>query len=978
MSKQCTVPRGEAIVKGDAVCVMGFDPANNRPTVKKATRDNLATSNTVFGVAEDDAAGGSVVVLVAGEVAENAITSLGAGKSNIVATDIHNATAANQCRLIRVVRPDGSEYVAGTCDENGNLVVQPRASRETSNPHVFNARSYGALGDGAADDGAAITNAVSAIAASGGNLFFPSGTYSVANELVIPPHVHVTFEEGAMLAPAGAAVTIQGPVTCHPAQRVFGGTGVNKPITQVGPGPAATVRGSPSGHYSVVVTIHTPGGLPAPLGTATFTYSLNGGLDSFPESTTAASVALPSTGLTIDFGASPPDFGDGTTYTWTSQAPMTFGPAAFERFNVRNFGAVPDYDPRTRIGTDNLPFFQAALAAMAASGNRSAKLVADGHFFLSDTLVLTQTIVLEGTAMNEPPPFPPSRSTPGTLLAFPKNVTGIRIRSADLHDNPHASAEKTVLRNLTLWCEERDAMGDGVRSTIGFSAENVTIENFAGDGFHVTAGLEESGLDGNVIGTGLRHCVVGGCGRDGFHFEGGNANACVIEGCSGLKNGRSGFFDATFGNTYLGCLAEGNLGPNFITDLDSNASVFINCWSEAGSPPSQFHGQPTIISGKIGGHPDYMTQDSSAFILEHGVATRAPLVYQNYQRNNHGTKPFRISLGDASETTQGPGTQMIALNWATLDATGNPEDSTWLRYLDGDEPDFIPRRRHWWGLINNDFGYRHLIRFPTMLTNARQPAPWFPNGIFLGRDDDGLADDPPKVLFTAAPEPPKAQYNSSSSPITYERGDVVWNSKPSAGGPMGQVCIASGTLTGTPFVGVQTDVPVNLGDTTVKLNQVDGLASGQYITMGGGTDVYTVVKVTPANSTIDISPGALANVPLREAIAFSLARFATIGSVRGTVTVDVTVTTALDASYETIKLIGSLAADTTITVPSEDGWSARFLDLTTRNGHELKVNAATSPGMADFALTNGQTQRLYIEDDVSVSVYNIRPEGPSA
>src|SRR5262252_7252785 len=95
MSKQCTVPNGETIAEGDAVCVIGFDTANNRPTVKMATRDNLATSRTVFGVAEENAAGGSVFVLVAGEVAENAITSLGAGRSNIVATDIHNATAAN-------------------------------------------------------------------------------------------------------------------------------------------------------------------------------------------------------------------------------------------------------------------------------------------------------------------------------------------------------------------------------------------------------------------------------------------------------------------------------------------------------------------------------------------------------------------------------------------------------------------------------------------------------------------------------------------------------------------------------------------------------------------------------------------------------------------------------------------------------------------------------------------------------------------
>jgi len=190
MAKKCTVPGGETIAKGDTVCVIGFDTAKNRPTVKRATRDNLATSKTIFGVAKDDAAGGSVFVLVAGEVAENAVTSLGAGNSRIIATDINNATAANQCRLIRIDRPDGSEFVVGTCDEDGNLALQPRASRDTSNLHVFNVRSYGALGDGATDDSAAITNAISTVATSGGRLFFPSGTYSVASNLTIPSHVH--------------------------------------------------------------------------------------------------------------------------------------------------------------------------------------------------------------------------------------------------------------------------------------------------------------------------------------------------------------------------------------------------------------------------------------------------------------------------------------------------------------------------------------------------------------------------------------------------------------------------------------------------------------------------------------------------------------------------------------------------------------------------------------------------------------------
>jgi hypothetical protein len=50
------------------------------------------------------------------------------------------------------------------------------------------------------------------------------------------------------------------------------------------------------------------------------------------------------------------------------------------------------------------------------------------------------------------------------------------------------------------------------------------------------------------------------------------------------------------------------------------------------------------------------------------------------------------------------------------------------------------------------------------------------------------------IRFTAAPiplEPPQAQF--SGTPQTYERGDVLWNSEPSAGAPLGKVCINSGT-----------------------------------------------------------------------------------------------------------------------------------------------------------------------------------------
>lgn len=187
MPTTCTVSDPNNIATGDAVCVVGYDNGNSRPKVAQATAANSATSKTVFGVC---VAGASdtfpVSILVAGEVAKESITSLGAGDSRVIATDINQAAAADQCRLVRVDRPDGSEHVVGTCDENGHTALHPRASLETSPQHVFNVKSYGAVGDGATDDAPAIAAALAAMDPTRpGTLYFPPGTYLHDGDLVI-------------------------------------------------------------------------------------------------------------------------------------------------------------------------------------------------------------------------------------------------------------------------------------------------------------------------------------------------------------------------------------------------------------------------------------------------------------------------------------------------------------------------------------------------------------------------------------------------------------------------------------------------------------------------------------------------------------------------------------------------------------------------------------------------------------------------
>ena len=147
------------------------------------------------------------------------------GLSQVVTVDAN-------ARLAVVARPNGSEFVVGTCDQNGHTAIQPRASRDTSAQHVFNVYSYGAKGDGSPGDEAAIQSAMNAIPASGGRLFFPPGTYAttIGTTLSIPEYIQVDFDEGAVLAPNQSSVTILGRKPTHRLQRIYGGTGGSTPV----------------------------------------------------------------------------------------------------------------------------------------------------------------------------------------------------------------------------------------------------------------------------------------------------------------------------------------------------------------------------------------------------------------------------------------------------------------------------------------------------------------------------------------------------------------------------------------------------------------------------------------------------------------------------------------------------------------------------------------------------------------------------
>jgi hypothetical protein len=476
-----------------------------------------------------------------------------------------------------------------------------------------------------------------------------------------------------------------------------------------------------------------------------------------------------------------------------------------------------------------------------------------------------------------------------------------------------------------------------------------------------------------VIGHGIYTHNEANVGSVSHFNSSGNAGWGVLE-------------DSASGNAYWACHVNAaeqmnlngkpfsGVGPYRAVQSTANGAVFVACYSEMGGNASEIHDPAVIIGGDYGP----------------GVFGDAGRLWG--RRIDH--PKARVMLGEGAAMTE-----IGSIELGSSQFVPGFMPPSYLQLWHGEPPENAPVEDYslTYSFDNADF-------FPAL---AVKPATEGWQRVYsLGRSNDfatlllttantvsrtGRVIPPGKIVFptgwhtrdghrfTARQDVPRAD-NTSSDEHTWECGDRVFrvfDTEDQAPGPEGWICTGNGTLDLIGLAGVQTAAPINKDDVTVKLKKVDGLKTGQYIKTKDGVAVYKIVKITPSDSTIDIAPGASTNIAADEPIKFSPPRFTAFGSVRGIVTIDVTVKTALEESYEMIRLVGSLAAETRITVPSEDGWSACFLDLTTRNGHALKVNAATSPGMADYALSNGQTQRLYVEYDKSVPAYNIRPAGPA-
>jgi hypothetical protein len=452
-----------------------------------------------------------------------------------------------------------------------------------------------------------------------------------------------------------------------------------------------------------------------------------------------------------------------TTYSMIDGAPV----------NILDFGAPID-------GTsDCYSAFVAAYASIPDTGGTIVfPFTTTNKWRFSEGIVLNKPVRILGQ-------LPTSSAlvfNTGTVLEFAADKTGITINSATSEGaNPSGTpagnyCEITNLAVVSLGGTTGLLNGgtgvacDGIlnRGT-GTIINNVWAYFFRRNGMRIVASIGSGGAtEGNAN---LWYVSVLNCqfnGGDGLFVSGDDVNAGLALRVNASNNEGFGIYDnSLLGNTYIGCHVDNNTLGSYKTDGAVASNTFIGCYSEQ---PQGVKGtasliSPTIFIGGLGTDNSSVTTDSTAFVVGGGTTFRKPLNYQN----NKGAVIVGSAVG-ANSTSMAAFTFGASTESAELDAWKLKFDDTTNAWVlqSGGSIFFEP--------------IRYLNSATTLYTLKGLTGPVFQNGYGVRNASDSVGTAKVRLIDTVAPVAG-----------TYEIGDIVYNSAPTAGGFIGWVCTTAGT-----------------------------------------------------------------------------------------------------------------------------------------------------------------------------------------
>lgn len=814
----CTVvPGGDNIESGDAVVLIDYDVGTypTRPyLVARADATRLDESRTVLGVSVETStksATAAISIATAGEAVPATITGLGGGASRVIATKFYDGNPVNQPKLARLSRIDGSEHIVGTCDENGNLSVQPRASRDTSAPHFVNVRAYGAIPDGK------------------------------------------RIYDGAMNATSSTLTT---------TEPTFSADDVGKPIRVLGAGTAGAPLNTTISAFGSATSVTLAAATPAVVNLSRLSAMI--WTTDNEASIEAAIAAVPASGGVLWFpGPGSYVIEDDVTFTENVQlafeegaslAPMNAVtatiegrvtchasqsvfdgvgtyvlPDGFDGYTVRNFGARPGnayYAPRNDYA------FAKAIASTVTSNFPQAIGVPLGVYSLADDLVIDRQVKLHGTARQ-------GRSTLELAAATGIRVTidGTDSEIAELYvrgtDDPEGWNEG---QNITA--EDEPAGGNpGIVSNGRLVLTKVFVTGFSGTGII----LSGDGNDANANSSQIIDCGVNDCGGHGIDIGASDSSDCLVSGCKFFSNQGTGIWEHSLGsNVYIACLSEFNFRFCIVAGIDTgeplgtNQSVFMGCHAEHG-----VSGERVKLRGGTGWYGGVV---SSPPIGEPAIDAYAPaFVIQNAE--NVGTMRF-------SAFTTSP----YVSNDQRVDfvAGGDPARlDIAFQFLAGDDSggDFIMQRvaaaKAWSLQRGNDVAFFLTSASPFGTDHDRGVGVFGVRELLIG---EFTATNNTRIQRASAPP--------GAAPDDPHAGDLILDTAPTETGYVGWVYTGAGwqrfgavrapTLvdpTGVVDPGAKVIVTVNPGnDVLLPTAPVDG-------------DEVTVMVMNGAAASVDVNAG---------------------------------------------------------------------------------------------------------------------------
>lgn len=409
-----------------------------------------------------------------------------------------------------------------------------------------------------------------------------------------------------------------------------------------------------------------------------------------------------------------------------------------------------------------------------------------------------------------------------TILHFDDDVTGVVVNRTNTYGAAVNSAgpwgtgkaDGSIIEGIKI-------LGGG--TTIGTNhglwmrararVVNVVVEGFTGDGVHIYA-TAVGGTDlttGNANNWYMDNVFSTDNGRHGFYIEGADANAGIGIALDATGNGRCGIYDSSFlGNLYIGC----HVAFNGTKSRGKNSSA-QSSWISYGGEAYAAHWEATeaelvatepgtnndiwfYVGGAAGGEAVTWTADQPE-----GTFFQA----FSYLADNLNARCTFVNCysegGAAGWALIGPHTAYNGLQGAAIykgahfrvSSTGEimvNNLSVWDIDFRSGATDAIFQFNHdddsgtgpWrfqrsnnadWAFINQNSADRRAGGVTGPNTTRGQPYRWFVDkGWILN-----------SRYFTEAAAAPTTG--------TYSRGDIVYNTAPSAGGTLGWVCVSGGT-----------------------------------------------------------------------------------------------------------------------------------------------------------------------------------------